>query len=68
MSRAPDGSYVCDGPDCGQDIGNGGIGTAMQLVDYHDGEQRHRHLCYTRNDDDGNPAPGCRDTLLGGLQ
>ncbi len=65
MSRRPDGTSVCDG--CGGDIGNGGIGMAMSLVDYHDGDQRHRHLCYVRITDDGQ-QPGCRDRLLGDLQ
>lgn len=65
MSRLPDGSHVCDG--CGRDIGNGGIGSAMSLVDYHDGEQRHRHLCYEQTDEDGVTQLGCRDELLGEL-
>lgn len=65
MSRTPDNTYVCDG--CGGDIGNGGIGTAMSLVDYHEDEQRHRHLCYVQLDDEGEPGPGCRDLLLGSL-
>lgn len=67
MSRREGGTYVCDGPDCGRDIGNGGIGMAMSLVDYHDGGQRHRHLCYEGTGPDGQPIPGCRDLLLGGL-
>lgn len=65
MTRLPDGSHECDG--CGEDIGNGGIGTAMSLVDYHEGAQRHRHLCYTRTDEQGEHGPGCRDELLGSL-
>lgn len=67
MSRLPDGTYVCNGPGCGADIGNGGIGMAVSVVDYFDGAQRHRHLCYTRPDDNGEPGPGCRDLVLGGL-
>lgn len=65
MSRQPDGPYACDG--CGGDIGNGGIASAMSLVDYHEDAQRHRHLCYRRMDAEGNSVPGCRDELLGGL-
>lgn len=66
MSRNPNGpGFVCDG--CGGDIGNGGIGYAVQVIDYHEGEQRHRHLCYVRLDENGEPGSGCRDELLGGL-
>lgn len=68
MPQNLDGSFACDGSGCGTDIGNGGIGTALQLIDYHEGAQRHRRLCYSRGlDEDDQPLPGCRDEILGGL-
>lgn len=62
MSRAPDGSYHCNG--CGVGVGNGGIGSCASVVDVdpETGGQRHRHLCYPAGEN-----PGCRDLLLGSL-
>lgn len=63
MTRLPDNTIVCDG--CGDDVGNGGIGMAMSLVDYYNDAQRHRHLCYARENSDG--TRGCRERLLGAV-
>jgi hypothetical protein len=64
VTRDTQGNYHCDGPGCGRDVGNGGIGVCASVVDVDPttGGQRHRHLCYPDGEN-----PGCRDLLLGSL-